>query len=216
MTCTLQSRKGLKAAVESDSASTWVLSNHDVPRVATRYALPQIKATRYHQIALDWLLRDGSSYDEDRELGERAGGPLLSWRFRARHTCIRVRSSAFLRWLISRGLHSKILLRPIRTDRSARRGATAAVCPCRGWRRTIPRRADRLGFRRRTPMRRPICRNLHGFPITLPIGKKRTRHRCLRSIVTPSGCGASCAGAPTILRGSILTGALAFGWCRGR
>ena len=63
--------KGLKAAVESDSASTWVLSNHDVPRVATRYALPQIKATRYHQIALDWLLRDGSSYDEDRELGER-------------------------------------------------------------------------------------------------------------------------------------------------
>ena len=63
--------KGLKAAIESDSASTWVLSNHDVPRVATRYALPQIKATRYHQIALDWLLRDGSSYDEDRELGER-------------------------------------------------------------------------------------------------------------------------------------------------
>ena len=63
--------EGLKAAIESDSASTWVLSNHDVPRVATRYALPQIKATRYHQIALDWLLRDGSSYDEDRELGER-------------------------------------------------------------------------------------------------------------------------------------------------
>ena len=63
--------EGLKAAIESDSASTWVLSNHDVPRVATRYALPQIKATRYHQIALDWLLRDGSSYYEDRELGER-------------------------------------------------------------------------------------------------------------------------------------------------
>lgn len=63
--------EGLKAAIESDSASTWVLSNHDVPRVATRFALPQIKATRYHQIALDWLLRDGSSYDEDRELGER-------------------------------------------------------------------------------------------------------------------------------------------------
>lgn len=63
--------EGLRAAIESDSASTWVLSNHDVPRVATRYALPQIKATRYHQIALDWLLRDGSSYDEDRELGER-------------------------------------------------------------------------------------------------------------------------------------------------
>ena len=43
----------------------------DLSRVATRYALPQIKATRYHQIAPDWLLRDGSSYDEDRELGER-------------------------------------------------------------------------------------------------------------------------------------------------
>ena len=201
--------EGLKAAIESNSASTWVLSNHDVPRVATRYALPQIKATRYHQIALDWLLRDGSSYDEDVNSASAARGRpfCLSWRFRARHTCIRVRSSAFLRWPISRGPHSKILLRPIRTDRSARRGATAAVCPCRGWQRTIPRRADRLGFHRRTPMRRPICRSLHGFPITLPIGKKRTRHRCLRSIVTPSGCGASCAGAPTISRGSILTGA---------
>ncbi len=55
-----------------------------------------------------------------------------------------------------------------------------------------PARADRLGFHRPTPMRRPICRSLHGFPITLPIEKKRTRHRCLRSIVTPSGCGASC------------------------
>lgn len=89
--------EGLKAAIESDSASTWVLSNHDVPRVATRFALPQIKATRYHQIALDWLLRDGSSYDEDRELGERRARAALclSWRFRARHTCIRVRSSAF-------------------------------------------------------------------------------------------------------------------------
>ena len=47
-------------------------TRYALPQIkATRYALPQIKATRYHQIALDWLLRDGSSYDEDRELGER-------------------------------------------------------------------------------------------------------------------------------------------------
>ena len=134
--------EGLKAAIESDSASTWVLSNHDVPRVATRYALPQIKATRYHQIALDWLLRDGSSYDEDRELGERRARAalLLELALPGSAYVYQGEELGLLRWLISRGLHSKIPVQPIRADRSARRGATAVVCPCRGWQRTIPRR----------------------------------------------------------------------------
>lgn len=201
--------EGLKAAIESNSASTWVLSNHDVPRVATRYALPQIKATRYHQIVLDWLLRDGSSYDEDRELGERRARAALLLE-------LALPGSAYVYQGEELGLFEvadipwAALEDPTATNtRGPKREkghTTAVVCPCRGWRRTIPRRADRLGFHRRTPMRHPICRSLHGFPIALPIGKRRTRHRCLRSIVTPSGCGASCAGAPTILRGSILTG----------
>lgn len=45
------------------------MSNHDVPRHASRYALPQIKTPSHHQVAKDWLLRDGTSYIEDRELG---------------------------------------------------------------------------------------------------------------------------------------------------
>ena len=68
--------EGLKAAIESDSASTWVLSNHDVPRVATRYALPQIKRRATTR------LRSTGSYATGRLMtrnvnsaSARAGGP---------------------------------------------------------------------------------------------------------------------------------------------
>ena len=60
---------GLAAARESGSTTTWVMSNHDVPRHASRYGLPQVPARGYHQIAQDWLLRNGGSYMEDRALG---------------------------------------------------------------------------------------------------------------------------------------------------
>ena len=63
--------EGLDSAEHSGSTTTWVLSNHDVVRHATRYGLPQIKSSAHHQLANDWLLRDGKSYHEDRELGTR-------------------------------------------------------------------------------------------------------------------------------------------------
>ncbi len=63
--------EGLSCAELSGSTSTWVLSNHDVPRHATRYGLPQVKASTHHQLAADWLLRDGATYPEDRALGTR-------------------------------------------------------------------------------------------------------------------------------------------------
>ena len=63
--------EGLAAAERSGSTTTWVLSNHDVPRHATRYGLPQVKSAEHHQLANDWLLRDGRSYREDRALGTR-------------------------------------------------------------------------------------------------------------------------------------------------
>ena len=70
--------EGMRAARESESASTWVLSNHDVPRVASRFALPQVKGAQHHQMAKDWLLRDGKSYFENRSLGlKRARAALL-------------------------------------------------------------------------------------------------------------------------------------------
>lgn len=62
--------EGLESAAHSGgSTSTWVMSNHDIPRNPTRYALPQVPARSQHQIAKDWLLRDGETYYEDRELG---------------------------------------------------------------------------------------------------------------------------------------------------
>ena len=61
--------EGLESAERSGSTATWVMSNHDVPRHATRYALPQVPTGEYHQIANDWLLRDGTTYIEDRQAG---------------------------------------------------------------------------------------------------------------------------------------------------
>ena len=64
--------EGLESAAETNgSTTTWVMSNHDVPRHASRYGLPQVPARGYHQIAQDWLLRNGGSYMEDRALGTR-------------------------------------------------------------------------------------------------------------------------------------------------
>lgn len=63
--------EGLAAAERSRSTTTWVLSNHDMARHATRFALPQVHSRRYHQLVNDWLLRDGTSYEENRELGGR-------------------------------------------------------------------------------------------------------------------------------------------------
>lgn len=61
--------EGLVSADESGSTTTWVMSNHDVIRQATRYALPQVDSVNYHQLGKDWLLRNGQSYREDRPLG---------------------------------------------------------------------------------------------------------------------------------------------------
>ena len=63
---------GLKSAAETNgSTTTWVMNNHDVPRSPSRYGLPQVKGAPFHQIAHDWLMRDGGTYPEDRELGTR-------------------------------------------------------------------------------------------------------------------------------------------------
>ena len=64
--------EGLKAAEDTHgSTTTWVMNNHDVPRSPSRYGLPQIATPTHHQLAHDWLLRNGRSYDENRELGTR-------------------------------------------------------------------------------------------------------------------------------------------------
>lgn len=66
--------EGLASAEDSDSTTTWVMSNHDIPRHASRYGLPQVPQIApglYHVLANDWLLRNGDTYVEDRQLGAR-------------------------------------------------------------------------------------------------------------------------------------------------
>ncbi len=63
--------EGLAAAERSGSTTTWVLSNHDMARHPTRYGLPQVRSATHHQLVNDWLLRGGTTYYEDRELGTR-------------------------------------------------------------------------------------------------------------------------------------------------
>ncbi|GAA1075364.1 glycoside hydrolase family 13 protein [Tsukamurella spumae] len=57
----------LELAAESGSSSTWVLSNHDVVRHATRYGLPAGSGRH----AKDWVRSGGSPDDVDTERGDR-------------------------------------------------------------------------------------------------------------------------------------------------
>ncbi len=65
----------LTLAAESGSSSTWVLSNHDVVRHATRYGLPNPPRMADGQPAikhgLEWVLAGGPEGDLDRVLGVR-------------------------------------------------------------------------------------------------------------------------------------------------
>jgi alpha-glucosidase len=62
--------RNIAQAFESGSSNTWVLSNHDVVRHATRYGLP-FDATRDNQMAREWDLFDGSTIPLDAEQGLR-------------------------------------------------------------------------------------------------------------------------------------------------
>ena len=60
----------LSDAQRQGSSTTWVLSNHDVVRHATRYGLPP-EEHRGHQNARNWLLSGGTSPRLERGLGLR-------------------------------------------------------------------------------------------------------------------------------------------------
>jgi hypothetical protein len=61
--------KNLPGAPGSDASPTWVLSNHDVVRHATRYGLPQTSEPR--ETAAAWLRSQGTAPTFVRELGAR-------------------------------------------------------------------------------------------------------------------------------------------------
>ncbi len=63
--------ENLARAAQSGSSSTWVLSNHDVVRHATRYGIPQQSADAAGEVRHggEWLLSGGSEDQLDREKG---------------------------------------------------------------------------------------------------------------------------------------------------
>lgn len=61
--------ENLKLSEESGSSSTWVLSNHDVVRHATRYGLAFDSKKTNEEVGRDWLLAGGPAHELDRELG---------------------------------------------------------------------------------------------------------------------------------------------------
>jgi alpha-glucosidase len=64
---------GVADMINNGSTTSWLLSCHDTPRVATRYGLPLEKYRLAQQIARAWLLTNGATPQLDRALGERRG-----------------------------------------------------------------------------------------------------------------------------------------------
>ena len=61
----------LELAARADSSTTWVLSNHDVVRHATRYGLPDLLEGEESVVGQKWLLDGGLLADVDVEQGNR-------------------------------------------------------------------------------------------------------------------------------------------------
>lgn len=62
--------ENLELSAQSGSSSTWVLSNHDVVRHASRYGLPINKKMTNEKVAQKWILDGGAEETLDRNLGE--------------------------------------------------------------------------------------------------------------------------------------------------
>ena len=63
--------KNLAESAATGASSTWVFSNHDVVRHATRYGLPKLADPEKTQDGKDWILAGGAETELNRELGLR-------------------------------------------------------------------------------------------------------------------------------------------------
>ena len=181
--------EGLESAERSGSTATWVMSNHDVVRHATRYALPQVPTGEYHRLPLDWLLRDGTTYREDRALGTKRARAAIMME-------MALPGSAYVYQGEELGLFEVAdipwdeLEDPSawRTSRSAStKAVTAAVCRCRGLRPTLRSWTIRTmssamaapsASRRQTRRPSRICRNPSGTRISRSMSNRPTRIPC--------------------------------------
>ena len=62
---------GVADMINNGSTTSWLLSCHDTPRVASRYGLPLEQDRLAQQVARAWLLTNGATPQLDRALGER-------------------------------------------------------------------------------------------------------------------------------------------------
>ena len=131
----------------------------------------------------------------------------LNWRFRARHTCIRVRSSVFLRWLISRGLHSKIPVQPIRADRRREKGRDGCRVPLPWVAADDPAQGGSFGFSPADADAAPHLPQPAWFSDYAADREETDPTSMLALYRDALWLRRKLRGAPTILRGSILTGA---------
>ncbi len=63
--------QNLAQSANHHSSTTWVLSNHDVVRHATRYGLPDLQEDKEQVVGQSWLLEGGRREDVDLERGNR-------------------------------------------------------------------------------------------------------------------------------------------------
>ncbi|WP_154604942.1 glycoside hydrolase family 13 protein [Arthrobacter sp. AQ5-05] len=63
--------KNLAESAATGASSTWVFSNHDVVRHATRYGLPNLPDPEKTQDGKDWILAGGAETELNRDLGLR-------------------------------------------------------------------------------------------------------------------------------------------------
>ncbi len=133
--------RNLSASEQSGASSTWVLSNHDVVRHATRYGLPEGTDTDA------WLLTDGTDPVLDRERGVRRAraATMLVLALPGRRTSTRARSSGCTRPPRSRTHCCRT--RSGSGPGTPSRGGTAAACRSRG---RAPGRRSASGTSRRT------------------------------------------------------------------
>ncbi len=190
----------LDLATTSGSSSTWVLSNHDVVRHATRYGLPASRARCERATDAQARQRVAAVGRRDRRLStarrERAGPARQRsscWDCRVRHTSTRARSSDSTRLPNSTtptGRIRRTSAAPVPTW-----GETDAACRCPG---------EQPGTRSASARTARICRSRSGSRDSPSSGRSRIPTRCCRST---GGLSSSETGSMAARRSSGSTAA---------
>ena len=195
--------EGLAASRRAYSPATWVLSNHDIPRHATRFALPQVPSANYHQFAADWILRGGKTYAENREAGTQRSRAAIMME-------MALPGSAYIYQGEELGLFE---VPDIPWDRledpvafntrhsELNKGRDGCRVPLPWTADRLPGSQDPFGFPPHTAPQPLICPSPHGSRILLWTAKSRTVHQCSISTAVCSVSAISCNALTPPLNG---------------